>query len=483
MSKAIPTRYTHKLDLGNTAMVMKTYRFLARQIMAPILDLLRGTKTMKCLRELEQSQWWPREKILELQNQRLKQLVRYAYDNVPYYHRIFDERGLEPEDIETSKDLVKLPVLTKQIIRANFDDLTAQNFPAKELVKLATGGSTGEPLVFYDTMYDHITLSFAARQRVNSGMGYELGDKYARLATTPAYQSKKERLWQAPISFFRRDFFVDIKDMTKANMPVFAERLERFQPGFIVGYPSAIYELARFIKMEGKMRLKPKAIITGAEQLYDYQRGIFREVFGCDTFECYGSQEQHLIAFECRQHSGYHVVAENVVVEIVDNEGKVVPAGNEGRILITNLHNYAMPFIRYEIRDVGAGSERACHCGRGLPLLSGLKGRTTDSISTRSKGTIPSISLPWSFLAGWGVEQFQIVQDAYDKVVVKLVLKKDIQEKDMGDLSSEIVAQYKRILGQDMDVAVEYVEQIPINAAGKRRFVVSNLPPRDSVNS
>jgi len=206
-------------------------------------------------------------------------------------------------------------------------------------------------------------------------------------------------------------------------------------------------------------------------------------VFGCETYDFYGSQEQHSIGFECRQRSGYHVVAENVVVEIVDNEGKIVQAGEEGRILITNLNNYAMPFVRYDIGDVGAGSERTCPCGRGLPLLSGLKGRTTDTIFTRSRGTIPSISLPWSFFAGWGVEQFQIVQDAYDKVVVKLVLKKDTQEKDMGDLRREIVTQYKHILGEDMDVAVEYVEQIPLNSAGKRRFVLSNLPPRDGVNS
>lgn len=459
------------------------YNFIAKHVMAPTLDLLRGTQTMKCLREFEQSQWWPREKVLELQNQRLRELVRHAYDNVPYYHRMFDERGLKPNEIETSDDLVKLPLLTKQIIRANFDEMMSRGFPEKERVKLSTGGSTGEPLAFCSTRYDHISLSFAARQRAYSGIGFELGDKCARLMATPAYQSTKERLWQTPISFFRRDLFIDIKDMTKANMPVLARRLEHFRPQFITGYPSAIYELARFIQMEGRLRLKPKVIVAGAEQLYDYQRGIFREVFDCDTFECYGSQEQHLIAFECRQHSGYHVVSENVVVEIVGNEGKIVPAGDEGRMLITNLHNYAMPFLRYEIGDIGVNSERACPCGRGLPLLSGLKGRTTDSISTKSRGTIPSISLPWSFLAGWGVEQFQIVQDAYDKVVVKVVLRTGTIEKDMGDLSHEIVTQYKHILGQDMDVAVEYVEQIPINAAGKRRFVLSNLPPRDDINS
>ena len=106
---------------------------------------------MKCLRELEESQWWPREEILELQDQRLRKLVKYVYDNVPYYRRIFEERSLKPADIDTSKDLVKLPVLTKQVIRKNFEELRASGFSSKQRIQLTTGGSTGEPLVFYST--------------------------------------------------------------------------------------------------------------------------------------------------------------------------------------------------------------------------------------------------------------------------------------------------------------------------------------------
>ena len=130
------------------------YNSIARHIMAPVLDFSRGTKTMKCLKELEKSQWWSRDSILELQNQRLRQLVKHAYDNVPYYRRIFDERAIKPDDIESSEDLVKLPVLTKRLIRSNFDSLQAKGFPSKEIIPNSTAGSTGEPLWLHSTKDD-----------------------------------------------------------------------------------------------------------------------------------------------------------------------------------------------------------------------------------------------------------------------------------------------------------------------------------------
>ena len=127
------------------------YNFIARNILAPVLDFSRGTQTMNCLRQLESSQWWPRNKILELQNERLKQLIRQSYDNVPYYRRVFDERSINPSSIQSKEDLVKLPILTKELIRAYFEELKVPGFSARKLVRLATDGSTGEPMEFYRT--------------------------------------------------------------------------------------------------------------------------------------------------------------------------------------------------------------------------------------------------------------------------------------------------------------------------------------------
>lgn len=451
--------------------------------MAPVLDFARGTRTMKCLRELEESQWWPRDKILELQNQRLRKLLRHAYDNVPYYRRLFDDRALKPDDIECSEDLVKLPVLTKQLIRNNFDNLMAPGFPAKELIPNCTGGSTGEPLVFYSTRDDLYNWGFAAGQRAYRWAGNELGEKCLWLREIPTYRSTVDKFRGTAARFFERILFLDANEMSAEKLLLFVRKLEGFQPAFIRGYPSAIYLLARAIEKEGKPRLRLKAIITTSEQLYDYQRDLFSKVFQCETYSHYSSWEVHAIATECPEHSGYHIAAENVIVEIVDNAGKPVPAGEEGRILITNLHNYAMPFIRYDMGDLGVSSERTCPCGRGLPLLARLSGRTTDVIINRSGKSIPGIALYWDFLASLGVEQFQIVQETYVKVVVKLVLGRGYPPEHLDELTREVVNQFQPTLGEDMAIAVEFVDQISPTEVGKRRVVISNLSPRGEEDS
>jgi phenylacetate-CoA ligase len=449
------------------------YRFIARHILAPSLDTFRGTQSMTLLKELEKSQWWPRQKILNLQNERLRLLVQHAYDEVPYYRRIFDERGLRPGDIKDGRDLARLPVLTKQFIRDNFDEITAQCFPRKGRVKLATGGSTGQPLVFYTTRRDHKDVCIAARQRAFSGVGFELGDKTATIRNIYPGESMIERLWRVPIQFFRRDLPVDIRYVS----PDSARQIEAFQPRFITGYPSAIEKLARLLQTRGKSRIVPAAIITGAEQLYDHQRDLFRKIFGCDTYSFYGAREAHLIAFECFEHSGHHMAAENVIVEIADAQGSPVPVGVEGRILITNLQNYAMPFIRYDIGDIGTASDEICPCGRGLPLLASINGRNPDNILTKSKGTIAGMALckPLRLLAGMGLEQCQIVQETPNNVVIKLVAGSECAREALEELRKKALEEYIRILGEDMDIAVEFVEKIAMTPGGKGRFVISKL--------
>ena len=454
------------------------YTFMTKHVLAPMLDIFRGTATMKCLKELEETQWWPRHKIAELQNERLIQLLRYAYDNVPYYHRIFQEQGLKPENIETSADLVKLPILTKRLIRNNFSDLVAHDFPKRQLMLRSTGGSTGEPLRFYKTKNDFYNWGSAAELRAYGWAGYELGKKCALVWETYPYKSTMEKFTRTFRHFLQRIVLFNALEISVGKLPLLAKRLVDFQGGFVRGYPTAIYLLARFIEREGKPRIGPKAIITSGEQLYDFQRELYLKVFECETYSHYGSNEVHAIASECSEHSGYHISAENIVIEIVDGEGKPVPVGEEGRILVTNLHNYAMPFIRYETGDIGVISDKACPCGRGLPLLAAVNGRTADVIFTKSGKRIPGVALPWGFLASLGVEQFQIVQENYEKVVIKLIIDKEYPRDRIDEMIKEVLRRFTSMLGDDIDVVAELVDQILPTISGKTRFVLSNLPER-----
>ena len=189
---------------------------------------------MKCLRELEESQWWTREKILELQDRRLRELVKYAYDNVPYYRRVFEERDLKPTDIETSRDLVKLPVLVKRTVREKFDKLTARNFPVKQRLRLYTGGSTGEPLVFYSTKEDGYDWGFARARRVWGWVGKNMADKMVLLQKKRPEVSKRAKFGQALTRFFQRTVMLDPSEIS-GKLATFTKEIEEFRPKFIVG--------------------------------------------------------------------------------------------------------------------------------------------------------------------------------------------------------------------------------------------------------
>ena len=456
-------------------MKMTMYEFLVDHVFTPALDFHRGGKTMKRLEELERTQWWPRGKILALQDERLSKLIRYAYDNVPYYRRVFDQRTLKPEDVVGSGDLTKLPILTKQLIRNNSSDFVACGFPKKELMLCLTGGSTGEPFRFYKTRDDYHGWDTAAGLRAYKWAGYEVGEKQALFTGRPPRLSIADSIARTTRHFLQRVKLFDALTMSEKKLPHFAKRLEGFEGGFIKGYPTAIYLMACYIEKEGKPAIRPRAIIATGEELYDYQRELFSKVFGCETYSYYSANEIDGIASECPEHSGYHISAENVIVEIVDDADKLVPVGGEGRILVTSLHNYGMPFIRYEIGDVGVSSDKACPCGRGLPLLDAINGRTADVIFTKSGKSIPGVALNWNFLASLGVEQFQIVQESYENVVVKLVLARESEREHLDEVVRKIERHFKPELGGEMDIIVEFVDQIVPTRIGKRRFVLSKV--------
>jgi len=449
------------------------YRFVAKHVLAPLLDIYRGTHTMKCLRELEKSQWWPRDRMLALQDERLRILVRHAYDNVPYYRKVFEQRELKPDDIKTSEDLARLPILTKQLVRNNFMDLVARGLPKKEIVLGYTGGSTGEPLRFYRTK-DERNWGHAAQLRAHRWAGYEIGDKRATVQVRDIYNSTMDKFMRTCQRFLQRIVTFNLLEMSTERLPLYAKKLQDFQPEFIAGYPTAIYLLAQSVEKGGEPKIRPKAIFTGAEQLYDYQRDLFSRVFECEVYSYYSSMEMHNIASECPEHTGYHISSENVVVEIVNSEGELVPVGEEGRVLATNLRNYAMPFIRYENGDAAAISDSICPCGRGLPLLAAISGRTTDVIFTKDGKCIPGLSLPFGVFDSPGIEQFQIVQETRDSVVIRLVLDRACPRNQVDDAVKQILYQYRSILGEDTDVSVEFVDQILPTRSGKRRVVISN---------
>ena len=425
-------------------------------------------RDLEYLATLEKTQWLKREEIAKIQRQRLRALIKHAYFKVPYYHRVFKLRGLMPEDIKNQDSLLKLPILTKEDIRENFDDLISRDLPRKEMVASSTGGSTGEPLRFYRTRESE-NWSSAAGLRAYGWSGFRLGDKTALIWGSPIDLSKwgslRGRVW----NFVTGTLVLNAGSMSETSMKRFAEKLMWFRPKVIRGYASGVYLFAKFLESRG-INLEPGAVITTAETLFGHQRAKIEDVFGCSVYDFYGSREVSALACECSEKSGYHIASENVLLEFIKDHEKVA-ANESGTILVTDLTNYAMPFIRYRIGDLGKPLDEACPCGRGLSLFGSLQGRITDVIVTRDGKSVSSPVFTLVFKDLQHVKEYQIIQESYEKIKVKIVKRGQYSERD----SNYIIGGMKKIVGEDVQIEIEFVDSISPTRSGKRRVVISRI--------
>ena len=432
---------------------------------------------MKCLAELEESQWWPRERIEELQAERLQRLIGYAYDHVPYYRRLMDERGLKPHDIQSTADLAKLPMLTKDSIRANFDDIRAEGYPRSALLPSRTGGSTGEPLLFYSTksaMYNH---GYARVLRSMGWAGIRLGDRTVSVCLIRQPETARERTLRRLNQRLQRTIEVETTSISEQTMPGIVQMLHRVRPRALGGYPSVIAHFASFIKDSGRPAPIVRSILTGGEQLFEHQRELIREVFHSEPYSRYGSNEAYEMAAECAEHSGLHVHAEGIIAEVVDDGGKLALPGQQGHILVTSLLNYGMPFIRYENGDDGSLATSSCPCGRGLPLLGTLLVRTSDLIYTPSGKRVAGVSLQPSRLAILGVTKYQLVQEDLDRVVIRVIVPSVTEPEGQAEVGRRIEDVLRRVLGNDMRIEVKFTAHIEPTVAGKYVTVISRVDP------
>jgi len=358
------------------------YSFFAKNFLMPLYDFVRGTSRFKFGRVLEETQWLSPKKIQQLQIRNLRALLRHAYETVPYYRRIFKKRRLVPDDIKRIDDLVKLPVLTKADVRKNYWNLVSRGFPKSELIPYVSGG-TGDQIKFFITK-EQRSWELAAEFRAYGWAGYRFGDKCVVFWGSPIDLAKYERIIKRLTSFLERVTVLNTYVLSNDILEKYAYMLSRIKPEVVRGYASSVYMIAKYMLKSDFNDIHPKAVITSAESLLNFQRKTIEEAFGCKVFDYYGSREIGAIAAECEEHCGYHVSAENVVLEFV-RDGEHVSAGETGEILLTNLRNFGMPFIRYAIGDVGKPSDDLCSCGRGLPLMSSIEGRVSQFMAVYDK--------------------------------------------------------------------------------------------------
>jgi len=452
------------------------FDYFAKYIVFPLQAIGEKSGIPRLLREFEKSQFLSRARIRQLQLDRLKALLIHAYNNTRFYRDRFDQAGFDPTNTRSLDDIGSIPLLTKEDIQRHKEIMRARNYGDDMIVPDKTGGSTGRPLHFY-LDNTRVFSRAAAALRHDRWTGWDIGEKSAYLwghrGDLGEATSIKAKFRNVLLD---RRIVLDTSSITAEKLAAFKKQLIRFRPEIYVAYANSVYLFARYLKeMRSADHHRPKAIITSAELLDFEQRRLIESVFGCEVYDRYGSRETSIIASECGSHTGLHICAEALYIEFI-KDGK--PAGPErpGKIIITDLLNYGMPFIRYQIEDVGMAIDQACPCGRGLPLMKIAGGRMTDFLVTPDGRIISGASLTIYLIANApGVAQAQILQERRNEIVLKIVRNEKFGEESLQFFEREI----PRFFGTGMRYDLEFVEQIPLESSGKYRFSISRIDPAE----
>jgi phenylacetate-CoA ligase len=404
-------------------------------------------------------------RLLEMETKRMRSAIKHAYEHVPFYRRKFDEARIKPDDVKSVEDLSKIPVTTKTELQAtSLSDTIANTVDINDCFKRVTSGSTGIPLtIIVDKKAEDFRLAMWARAYAENGL--RLMDRLATIKD-PLDFADSRRLLARLNTIRRRE--ISVFDDPQRQMSI----LEAFKPQLLKGYSSSLVILADYFRIQ-EHSFRPRLIFTGAETLLETDRKKIGSAFGCDVLDYYGSIEFSLLGWECDSHMGYHMNTDATLIEFVNNEEVVAP-GERGEIVCTSLINSAMPLIRYRIGDLGVPIKEPCSCGRSLPLMKMLEGRTGDFLTTLDGRIIsPTIFSPYPFGNLTGIKQFRVIQETRGKITIELAVDKDFQySRVLGRARREV----QRVFGKDMQVDFRMLEKIDKDPTGKLRKVISHVP-------
>jgi len=449
----------------------RTYTAWCASVLFPLHELVKRHDSVARRRALEQSQWWSPERIGRHRVERLREFLGRVATTVPFYEELFERVRFEAAGLRTVADLEAIPLLTKAVIRANVEALKARG--ADGLQPFNTGGSSGEPLRFF-LGRERVSHDVAAKWRATRWWGVDIGDPEVVVWGSPTELGAQD--WVRAIrDRVLRTTLLPAFEMSEANLDAFVAAIRTRRPAMLFGYPSALAHIARHAEARGQALddLGTRVVFVTAERLYPEQRDQIMRTFGCPVANSYGGRDAGLIASDCPA-GGMHISAEDIIVEVVDGEGRARPPGTAGEIVVTHMATGSFPFVRYPTGDVGTLDERVCECGRGLPLLKEIQGRTTDFVVAQDGTVMHGLALIYVVRDLPGVAKFKIVQESVDRTRVSLVAGPHFDPEVVG----RIRAGMARRLGSGVQIDVEVVDDIPPERSGKYRYVVSKVAAR-----
>jgi phenylacetate-CoA ligase len=436
-----------------------------------LISTIKGTSVKKEYQEIKQIHTI--DKLEKFQKTYLERLLLHSYHNVPYYKNIFDKINLVTNQKVDVSRFHEIPILTKDLLRKHQKELISKDYQNRKWYNNSSGGSTGEPTQF---MQDNYYVKW---------YGASNNYYYQDMLGINANNVKKAFLWGSPQDLFKGSIgfknkmknwfsnilFLNSFKMTENDMKSHIESINSYKPDLIRGYAGSLYELSIFSEKHALPVHTPKRLVCSAETLTSDMRTKIETVFGTKLYDFYGSRETASIAGECKDGL-IHIFSFNNYLEILDNNNNSTFEGHEGRVIITTLHNYSMPLIRYELGDVAVPGPPSCSCGNFLPSLKKISGRLEDQFIKKDG----SIVIGYFFVHLLGVLQnkgflkkFQVIQEDYEQIKIRTIVNKELPESEKNEIEQKI----RVTMGQDCKILWEFVDEMPKTSSGKFLYTQS----------
>ena len=447
---------------------MSLYTRLISGFFFPLHEKLKKHTTVQVRKDMELNQWLSAAELEQIQLDNLRTFLVDIGIHVPYYSELFKSLGFDSNKLSSIEQLQQLPLTGKPEIRANQDQLKADD--AVGLARFNTGGSSGEPLIFYIGS-KRVSHDVAAKWRATRWWNVDIGDPEVVVWGSPIELGAQDRVRQIRDKLFRTQLLPAF-EMSEEKLDGFIATIQQVKPPMLFGYPSALAHIAGHAQKRGVdlSNIGIRVAFVTSERLYDYQREKIEQVFGCPVANGYGGRDAGFIAHQCPEGS-MHITSEDIIIEIVGSDGQVLPLGESGEIVVTHLATRDFPFVRYRTGDVGVLSDELCTCGRGLPVLKEVQGRSTDFLIAKDGTVLHGLALIYILRDLPGIASFKIIQESLDLTCV------DIVRNDQYEASNElaIIEVFKQRLGDDVEVQIGYCGEIKSEKSGKFRYVVSKV--------
>jgi len=439
------------------------------------LPVLYGKVFRKWKKFLDESQWWSKSEIEEYQIRELSTLLNHAYNNVPYYKSLFEKEKIKPSDIDDFDRLSIIPPLTRTKIQNNLSKIKAKNYPSSKFQRVATSGSTTEPLSFYiqKKKSEQIENAFQWRYRNIIGVNYKNEYIYLTGINLNTYASNGEEIWSKyfiPLRIFALSSF----HLTDYYLEKYVKAINERPHSILFGFPSSLYMLAKYMAKNDLTFKNIKLTHTGSENLYPYQRSLMRKQFGSEIFDHYGHAEQCVFLHQCERANLYHVIPEYGITEIIDESGKNIRSeGKIGEMYGTSFMNYAFPFIRYKTGDMVEFSGKMCGCNRNFETIKSVQGRLQEFFIDIN-GKLIFLTAAVGALHEEifkNLEKFQFYQDKKGVAILKIIPKKTYTDKDNETIMKALYSK----MPNSIKIEIEKVDELSRTKAGKFMLMEQKL--------